>query len=268
MINTTRPLRKLADDDVLRDDTAHGTAGYSSVHEDSSTASTKQDATSVEFQKRSTDVCSEKDLIDKYKAIAGLTFSQLLTELDLVVPNSPSSRKGFIGMAIELALGAKSGNKSQPDFNHLGIELKTLPLNHLGKTSESTFVTAIPLLTIHKQTWKTSQCFAKLKKVLWIPIEDDDKLSYMNRRIGEGILWSPSADDEKILANDWEELTFLIRTGQMDKINASLGEYLQIRPKGANSQALCYCYDEFGKKTKTMPRGFYLRSSFTTRILS
>ncbi len=170
-------------------------------------------------------------------------------------------------MAIELALGASSRNLSQPDFNSLGIELKTLPLNHLGKTAESTFVTAIPLLTIHKQVWKTSQCYAKLKKVLWIPIEDDDRVNYMHRRIGEGILWSPSVANEKVLANDWEELAFLIRTGQIDKIHAGIGEYLQIRPKGANSKALCYCYDEFGNKIKTMPRGFYLRSSFTTRIL-
>jgi len=214
-----------------------------------------------------TDVMSEKDLIEKYKSISGLTFAQLAANLNLAIPIKPLQRKGFIGMAIELALGANSGNKSQPDFNDLGIELKTLPLNSLGKVAESTFVTAIPLLTINKQSWKTSQCYAKLKNVLWIPIEDDDRVVYGERRIGEGIIWSPNSNDEQVLANDWEELTSLIITGQIDKINASLGEYLQIRPKGANSKSLCYCYDEFGNKTKTMPRGFYLRSSFTTRIL-
>ncbi len=214
------------------------------------------------------EVHNEEDLIAKYKAIAGLTFARLAAKLNLAIPEIPEQRKGFIGMAIELALGASSGNKSQPDFNNLGIELKTLPLNHLGKPSESTFVTSIPLLTIHQQIWESSQCYAKLKRVLWIPIEDDDRVPYAHRRIGEGILWSPSLAEEKILAQDWEELTFLIRIGQLHKINASLGEYLQIRPKGANSKSLCYCYDEFGKKVKTMPRGFYLRSSFTTRILS
>lgn len=210
---------------------------------------------------------NEQELIQKCQAIAGLTFAQLAANYCLAIPASPVQRKGFIGMALELALGANSGNKSQPDFNCLGIELKTLPLNYLGKTSESTFITAIPLLTIHQQKWQTSQCFAKLKKVLWIPIEDDDRVPYIHRRIGEGFLWSPNQKQEDILANDWEELTFLIRTGQIDKINASLGEYLQIRPKAANSKALCYCYNEFGQKIKTMPRGFYLRSSFTTSIL-
>lgn len=211
---------------------------------------------------------TESELLLKCKLIAGMTFGQLAAMLNIYIPQSSLRRKGFIGMAIELALGADSGNKSQPDFNDLGIELKTLPMNHLGKTSESTFVTSIPLLTIHQQVWKTSQCFAKLKRVLWIPIEDDDRINYFNRRIGEGFIWSPSIDDEKILANDWDELTYLVRTGHVDKIHAGLGEYLQVRPKCANSQALCYCFDEFGNKVQTMPRGFYLRSSFTTRILS
>lgn len=215
-----------------------------------------------------TEVTSERELAARCEAIVGLTFSQLATKLAIVIPNSPSKRKGFIGMAIEQALGASSGNKSQPDFNHLGIELKTLPINHLGKPAESTFVTSIPLLTVHKQTWRTSQCYAKLQKVLWLPIEDDDRVPYEHRRIGEAIFWSPNASQEQILANDWEELTFLIRTGELDKIHAGIGEYLQIRPKAANSKSLCFGYDEEGNKVKTMPRGFYLRSAFTTSILA
>ena len=214
------------------------------------------------------EVTSEQELAVKCAAIAGLTFAQLATRLAISIPHNPSKRKGFIGMAIEQALGAISGNKSQPDFHCLGIELKTLPINHLGKPAESTFVTSIPLLTIHKQTWRSSQCYAKLQKVLWLPIENDDKIPYEHRRIGEAIFWSPSDADEQLLANDWEELTFLIRTGQFDKIHAGLGESLQIRPKAANSKSLCFGYDEDGNKVKTMPRGFYLRSSFTASILA
>lgn len=212
-------------------------------------------------------VKSSAELVARCESIAGLTFAQLANKLALDIPQMAQNRKGFIGMAIERILGASSGNKSQPDFNHLGIELKTLPINHQGKPAESTFVTSIPLLSIHKQTWRTSQCYMKLQKVLWLPIEDDENIPYMHRRIGEGFFWSPSLHDERVLANDWEELTFLIRTGQLDKIHAGLGEYLQIRPKAADSKALCFGYDEQGNRVKTMPRGFYLRRSFTTRIL-
>ena len=47
----------------------------------------------------------------------------------------------------------------------------------------------------------------------------------------------------------------------------SVGEYLQIRPKAANGKVLCSCFDAEGNKVKTLPRGFYLRSTFTKTIL-
>lgn len=214
------------------------------------------------------EVMTESELMDRCLAIEGLTLSQIATKLSKVIPEDPRKRKGFAGMMIEMALGANAGNKAVPDFQNLGVELKTLPINHLCKPAESTFVTSIPLLTINKQTWQTSQCFAKLRRVLWLPIEDDDRIPYKYRRVGQGVLWSPSSSEEAILANDWKELTLLISTGLISNITASMGEYLQVRPKAANSKSLCEAFDEFGNKVKTLPRGFYLRSSFTTRILS
>ncbi|MDF1757633.1 MAG: DNA mismatch repair endonuclease MutH [Legionellaceae bacterium] len=212
-------------------------------------------------------VSSEDELLERCQAIEGLTLSQIATKFSKQIPEDPNRRKGFAGMLLEVALGANAGNKPVPDFQNLGVELKTLPINHLYKPSESTFVTSIPLLTIHKQSWQTSQCFAKLRRVLWLPLEDDERIPYKYRRVGQGILWSPSRTEEAILQNDWQELTLLISTGHVANINAGMGEYLQVRPKAANSKSLCYGFDEFGNKVKTLPRGFYLRSSFTTRIL-
>ena len=209
---------------------------------------------------------NESELLARCQAIEGLSFAQLATALGLAIPEHPSQRKGWAGKAIELALGATAGNKSSPDFCSLGIELKTLPINHLGKPAESTFVTTIPLLTIHKQAWETSQCFAKLRRVLWMPIEGDRDISFPNRRIGQGVLWSPSAHDEAILAKDWSEFAFMISAGMLAEIDASMGDYLQVRPKAANGKSLCYGFDEAGNKILTLPRGFYLRSSYTLTI--
>lgn len=88
---------------------------------------------------------SESELLARCNAIEGLTFSQLAALLEIVIPEEPLKRKGWSGQAIEWALGATAGNKSSPDFCSLGVELKTLPINHLGKPAESTFVTTIPL---------------------------------------------------------------------------------------------------------------------------
>lgn len=209
---------------------------------------------------------SESELLDRCYAIEGLSFSQLATKLGLSIPSSPVKRKGWAGQAIELALGATAGNKSAPDFCALGVELKTLALNHLGKPAESTFVTTIPLLTIQEQTWETSQCFAKLRRVLWLPIEGDSKIAFEHRRIGQGYLWSPTPADELVLARDWNEFVLMISTGMLATIDARMGDYLQVRPKAANAKSLCYGFDDLGNKVLTLPRGFYLRSSFTSKL--
>ena len=210
---------------------------------------------------------SEAELLVRCEAIEGLSFAQLAMTLGLSIPANPLQRKGWAGQAIEHALGTTAGNQPGPDFCALGIELKTLPINHLGTPAESTFVTTIPLLTLHQQTWKTSHCFAKLKRVLWIPIEGNKTILFSERRIGRAILWSPSIEEETILAKDWHEFALLISTGRLSEINATMGDYLQVRPKAANAKSLCYGFDELGNKIQTLPRGFYLRSVFTKSII-
>lgn len=211
---------------------------------------------------------NEEELLARCQLIEGLSFAQLAASLQLSIPEKQQKRKGWAGLALELALGTTAGTKSMPDFNNLGIELKSLPLNEKGKPAESTFVTSIPLLTIQQQDWLSSQCYAKLKRVLWLPIEGDKNIPYEHRRIGRGFLWSPNQVEEAILADDWYELTSMIATGRLDEINASIGQYLQIRPKAANAKSLCYGFDGEGTKVLTLPRGFYLRSSFTEGIIN
>lgn len=210
---------------------------------------------------------TEDELLAGCDSIAGLSFVQLADRLNISIPEDPQRRKGWLGMAIELALGATAGNKALPDFTQLGIELKTLPLNNKGRPAESTFVTSIPLLTINQETWESSQCFAKLKRMLWLPVEGERSIPFEQRRVGQGFIWSPSPEDEAILAQDWQDLTTMIVTGRLEELDARYGDYLQVRPKAANAKSLCYGYDRKGSKVLTLPRGFYLRASFTQKIL-
>jgi DNA mismatch repair protein MutH len=209
---------------------------------------------------------TEEELSDRCIAIEGLSFGQLSMHLNHPIPENPNQRKGWVGQSLELALGTDASNKSLPDFQTLGIELKTLPIAKSGKPTESTFITSIPLLTIHQQNWKSSQCYAKLKRILWLPIEGDTEIPYRHRRIGRGFIWSPDECQELVLASDWNYLTLQISTGQLELLDARAGEYLQVRPKAANGKSLCYGYDSEGNKVKTLPRGFYLRSTFTEKV--
>lgn len=211
---------------------------------------------------------SEEELLDRCRDLEGITLSQLAVMLNTPLPMNPNHRKGWVGQAIEWILGATASNHSLPDFTHLGIELKTIPVSQIGNPIESTFIVTIPLLTIHQQQWATSQCYAKLKRVLWISIEGNKEIPFAHRRVGRGILWSPNSEQEKTLAHDWDHLTSLIATGQLETLNASIGSCLHIRPKAANGSSLTYYYDTEGNKTQTLPRGFYLRTSFTKQIIS
>ena len=210
---------------------------------------------------------TETELLAKTESIEGLTFKQLARTLNLVIPPDLSSRKGWAGQSIEKALGATSGSRPVPDFETLGIELKTIPIDCTGYPVESTFVTSISLLTIGNEVWETSQCALKLKQVLWVPIEADDSLPFEHRRIGRARLWSPSSDENFILSQDWQELTNLMTLGKLAEIHAGIGQYLQVRPKARNSKSLCEGIGEDGGRIKTLPRGFYLRRSFTKTIL-
>lgn len=210
---------------------------------------------------------NEQELLRRAREIAGLTFAELAAELHLPVPRDLKRHKGWVGMLIESALGASAGSKAEQDFSHLGIELKTIPVNAQGKPLETTFVSLAPLIRNSGITWEHSHVRHKLSKVLWIPVEGARAIPLARRHIGSPILWQPSAEQERRLRRDWEELMDYIVLGDIARINARLGEVMQLRPKGANSRALTQGIGKHGEIIDTLPLGFYLRKEFTAEIL-
>lgn len=213
-------------------------------------------------------ITDEQTLLARALSLEGLSLRQLAARLEWALPADVSHvRKGWIGQAVECYLGGEAGNQKGPDFQWLGIELKTLPLNALGKPAESTFVSTITLPQLAQETWETSSCFAKLKRVLWVPVEGDRRIPFDMRRLGRAFLWSPTVDEKAQLVADWQELTSLMVLGRLQEVTARLGECLQVRPKAANGKSLSVTVDEAGERALTLPRGFYLRASFTAKLL-
>lgn len=210
---------------------------------------------------------SDSMLLTRCQSIAGLSFLQLAERVGLPMPLMPAERKGFIGLCIERALGATAGSKPMPDFPELGIELKTIPVGKERRALESTFVCSISFEQIVAESFETSLCYKKLRRVLWFPIEGARDIPYPERRLGLGFLWSMSNEERDIVKQDWQELSDYIRYGEFDRISAHLGEYLQIRPKAANSQKHKSAIDSEGANIRTLPLGFYLRPAFTNQIL-
>ncbi|HHV6870377.1 TPA: DNA mismatch repair endonuclease MutH [Haemophilus influenzae] len=208
-----------------------------------------------------------EQLLAQAQSIAGLTFGELADELHIPVPPDLKRDKGWVGMLLERALGATAGSKAEQDFSHLGVELKTLPINAEGYPLETTFVSLAPLVQNSGVKWENSHVRHKLSCVLWMPIEGSRHIPLRERHIGAPILWKPTAEQERQLKQDWEELMDLIVLGKLDQITARIGEVMQLRPKGANSRAVTKGIGKDGEIIDTLPLGFYLRKEFTAQIL-
>ncbi|HHF3350831.1 TPA: DNA mismatch repair endonuclease MutH [Haemophilus influenzae] len=209
-----------------------------------------------------------EQLLSQAQSIAGLTFGELADELHIPVPIDLKRDKGWVGMLLETALGATAGSKAEQDFSHLGVELKTLPINAEGYPLETTFVSLAPLVQNSGVKWENSHVRHKLSCVLWMPIEGSRHIPLRERHIGAPILWKPTAEQERQLKQDWEELMDLIVLGKLDQITARIGEVMQLRPKGANSRAVTKGIGKNGEIIDTLPLGFYLRKEFTAQILN
>lgn len=209
-----------------------------------------------------------EQLLSQAQSIAGLTFGELADELHIPVPIDLKRDKGWVGMLLERALGATAGSKAEQDFSHLGVELKTLPINAEGYPLETTFVSLAPLVQNSGVKWENSHVRHKLSCVLWMPIEGSRHIPLRERHIGAPIFWKPTAEQERQLKQDWEELMDLIVLGKLDQITARIGEVMQLRPKGANSRAVTKGIGKNGEIIDTLPLGFYLRKEFTAQILN
>lgn len=210
---------------------------------------------------------TEQELLQRARTLAGATLADIAASLQRVPPSDLRHAKGWVGELIETALGATAGSKPEPDFAELGVEVKTLPVDGRGMPKESTHVCAISMREAAGARWETSLARAKLARVLWVPVEASPAIALPMRRVGQAILWSPSAREEALIRRDWEEHMELIALGRSDEISGEMGVALQVRPKAASGSARTPGNDVGGARTATLPLGFYLRTGFTAAIL-
>lgn len=81
--------------------------------------------------------------------------------------------KGRVGHHVESYFGLQTNSDSGPDFPHLGVELKTVPLRRLksGRTfssKERTFITLINYATICQQPFRNSPLDTKTRHTLYV----------------------------------------------------------------------------------------------------
>jgi DNA mismatch repair protein MutH len=211
---------------------------------------------------------SEDELLARATEMAGTPLAALAEGQGLKVPSDSRRAKGWAGQLVEAYLGATAGSRSEPDFQLIGVELKTIPVTAQGEPRESTYVCTVPLMGDSSPNWRGSNIQRKLARVLWVPVISDAQTPPGDRMLGWPLLWSPSAQEEAALEADWQELMDMVCLGELENISAHHGTCLQIRPKAADSRARRWGIGESGEHVRTLPRGFYLRPSFTRAILA
>jgi DNA mismatch repair protein MutH len=226
---------------------------------------------------------SEAELLAAARRLAGFTIAELSHALgiDCGTAGEAQRNKGFIGRVVERALGLFEAVRaplmaadpvarqlpSAVDFGALGIELKTLPVGPSQRPRESTFVCHVPLSQLVDTAWEDSRVALKLARVLFLPIESGERLSLAQRRIGRAFIWSPSAAHTHVLRADYLEIARRVAEGHLETLDARVGQAMQLRPKAAHSGIRVRVTDGDGSPLLTGPRAFYLRASFTARLL-
>ncbi|HEV3188850.1 MAG TPA: MutH/Sau3AI family endonuclease [Polyangiaceae bacterium] len=206
----------------------------------------------------------EAELLVRVAALQGWSIDALAQSIGPPMARSGARTKGKIGELVERALGATGGSRRALDFPELRIELKTVPVDDRGAPRESTFVCAVSLLDAERQEWADSWTRAKLSRVLWVPIEfREGRVA----SIGKALLWSPTAEQESVLAQDFEDILGRVSIGDIEATTARVGRWLQLRPKAAHSRVRTLAPGADGELIPTVPRGLYLRALFTSAIL-
>lgn len=209
------------------------------------------------------------DLIKKAKSITGCNIDDVAKKIKYKITKKDEKNKGLIGQIIEKYFGVYSNNKVDCDFPNIGIELKTIPINkYNGFPKENTFVSMAPLTKNTGVLWENSYVCKKLSSVLWIPIENNLKVSLKFRRIGYPKLWIPNKIEQEKLKNDWEELMKIIVCGNIYSITSEYGNIMMLKKKSSNINIYTQAVGINGQKIMVNPLAFYLRKNFTNLILN
>ncbi len=209
---------------------------------------------------------SSSELLERAVALSGRTLGWIAERHVAGVPLDLRRNKGWPGQLLEVALGATASSRPVPDFPHLGIELKTVPVAPTGRPTEGTYVCRASFSLTDLGRWESSWVRHKLQHVLWVPLLGEGPVA--DRRVGSPVLWSPSAEEEALLREDWEAFAHLIALGELWQITGRMGKVLQIRPKAQNRHSVRWALDDRADWVQALPRGYYLRARFTATILA
>lgn len=207
----------------------------------------------------------KKSIIEYASLLMGSTLRE---HVDVDSIPSTKKRRGTFGNAVEKYYFMYDLNSdSNPDFNEVGMELKTTPLVRRKKgqfsAKERLVITNINYMNVVDEQFETSTLMHKASDVLLISYlyeKEKDPLDYTIEVVAE---WGLPEEDLDVIKRDWETVVEKVRQGKAHEISGSDTLYLEACTKAADSSVR---RPQPFSDIPAKPRAWALKASFMTAV--
>ena len=218
--------------------------------------------------------------------LIGKTFRQIWEEDDARQPmmmreeSSPygtsdvsetKRNKGNLGQIIEEKFFHYECNSdSRADFHEAGVELKVTPyrINQNGSLSakERLILTMIDYYQVVNETFEESHLWNKSRLILLVFYLYMKEIKYnLDYKIGYSRLFTPPAQDMKIIQHDYYIIVSKIKEGKAHELSEGDTLYLGAAPKAATSKDR---RKQPFSNEPAKPRAFAFKNSYMTYVLN
>lgn len=179
--------------------------------------------------------------------------------------------KGNLGQIIEEKFFHYECNSdSRADFHEAGVELKVTPyrINQNGSLSakERLILTMIDYFQVVNETFEESHFWNKSKLILLVYYLYMKEIKYnLDYKIGYSRLFTPPAQDVKIIRHDYYIIVSKIKEGKAHELSEGDTLYLGAAPKAATSKDRRK--QPFSNEL-AKPRAFAFKNSYMTFVLN
>jgi DNA mismatch repair protein MutH len=219
------------------------------------------------------------ELVKRAKWLEGKTLVQVGEEIKKADPSSRVLTKGSVGHIIEKGFfGISKNSDANPDIVHLGVELKSTPLNYNKSRTKISVKEPLSLNIINyikevkNNNIKESSLYKKNKKILFLVYLHDSRKPRSEYIILKVFLWKMDDRVLEELESDYNLIVGKIRQGKAHEIHQGEHNYLTICPKhnGKFKDPSC-------KRSKTKQpfsdepaeiRAFRLKNRYMNKILA
>ena len=172
-----------------------------------------------------------KSILAYAKKIQGKTLMQILQEAELTTEEinwvkTKIKDKGLPGKIIEASyFGYELNNKQNPDFEKVGAEVKSTPVDRGAKDSkfksgETISITQVDFKNPIEEDFKKSHLYKKLIMLIVIFYFRNKALpSLLDYKVLYATLFEPTEKDLLIMQQDYKEIVGKIKSANADKLS-------------------------------------------------